>query len=77
MSDTNRVDLNYAKETVWGTVATCAYKEIRFTGESLSHNISNVQSAEIRSDRQITDLIQVDQEPTGGFNFELSKDTAL
>lgn len=77
MSDTNRVDLNYWKESVWGVLAPTTFTALRFISESLSHGITNVSSTEIRSDRQIVDLIQVDQEPTGGFNFELSKDTGF
>jgi hypothetical protein len=73
MSDSNRVLLSYIKETTWGTTpATAPPTEIRMTGESLSYDISNVTSSEIRDDRQVTDLIQSGASMTGGFNFELS-----
>jgi hypothetical protein len=73
MSDSNRVLLSYIKETTWGTTpATAPPTEIRMTGESLSYDISNITSSEIRDDRQVTDLIQSGASMTGGFNFELS-----
>jgi hypothetical protein len=49
--------------------------ELRFTGESLSYDISNATSDEIRSDRQITDLLQTGAEAGGGVNYELSYGT--
>jgi len=73
--DSNRVSLFFGEETTWGTAATCTYKTVRFTGESFAYNITNITSAEIRNDRQITDLIQTDAETSGGFNFELSYDS--
>lgn len=73
MSDSNRVELTYIKETTWGvTPATAPPIEVRMTGESLSYDISNTISSEIRNDRQVTDLIQSGATLTGGFNFELS-----
>jgi len=42
------------------------------TGESLGYNIDYISSAEIRSDRQITDLIQAGADATGELSFELS-----
>jgi len=73
--DSNRTALYYGEEYTWGTAATCTYQELRFTGESFAYNITNVTSGEIRSDRQITDLIQTDADTSGGFNFELSYDS--
>lgn len=77
MADTNRVQLSFAKENVWGLFPTSAGTpqiDLRFTGESFAFNISNIQSAEIRSDRQVTDLIQTGADCSGGFDFELSYD---
>ncbi|MEP7118177.1 MAG: phage tail tube protein, partial [Acidobacteriota bacterium] len=42
------------------------------TGESLAFSLSKTESGEIRSDRQITDLIVTSASATGGVNFELS-----
>jgi len=75
MGDSNRTSLYYGEEVSWGTLATCTFQELRFTGESFAYNITNVTSAEIRSDRQITDLIPADADTTGGFNFEFSYDS--
>ena len=75
MGDSNRTALYYGEEVTWGTLATCTFQELRFTGESFAYNITNVTSSEIRSDRQVTDLIQTDADVSGGFNFELSYDS--
>lgn len=71
-ADTARSQLFYLEETVWGQTPAAAMNAVRFTGESLNFSIDNTQSNEIRSDRQITDLIQTDAEPGGDINFELS-----
>lgn len=75
MSDSSRTQLAYTNEVTWGTIPAVAFDSLRFTGESLNFNIANITSNEIRSDRQITDLVQVDAEVSGGFNFELSYGT--
>jgi hypothetical protein len=75
MGDSNRTALYFGEEVTWGTLATCTFQELRFTGESFAYNITNVTSSEIRSDRQVTDLIQTDADVSGGFNFELSYDS--
>ena len=74
MTDTNRASLLLAPQTAWGTVATNSIesKAIRMTGESLTYNISNTQSDEIRSDRNVSDLIRTDASVAGDINFELS-----
>ena len=71
-SDTARSQLYYLKEVTWGVTPAVAMNAVRFTGETLNLGISNTQSKEIRSDRQITDVIQVDAQPDGDVNFELS-----
>jgi len=75
MSDANRSQLAYVAETTWGTTpgtGTANLQKLRFTDESLSFNIENIQSNEIRSDRQTTDLIQTGADCSGGISFELS-----
>ena len=60
-SDANRTGLAFVEEATWGLFPASAgtpLTDLRFTGESLSYNITNTQSAEIRDDRQITDLVQ-------------------
>ena len=69
----NRTTLYAVKESTWGTTpATPALQELRFTGEQLDSSQSFEKSKEIRSDRMVTDTIQVDASPGGSFNFELS-----
>ena len=69
----NRTDVRYVSETVFGTTpATPALAAVRYTGESLNFNIKNTKSAEIRSDRMTTDLVQVQADASGDINFELS-----
>ena len=76
MSDSNRVGLRYIEEVTWNTLpGTPTMAPIRFTGESLVPNVENITSEEIRSDRMVTDLIQVSRSNTGGFDFELSDGT--
>lgn len=72
MSDSSRVQLAYGTEVSWGVIPAVAFTEQRMTGEGLNFNIANIVSNEIRADRQITDLVQVDAEAAGPVNFELS-----
>jgi hypothetical protein len=74
-ADSSRTQLRYLEETTWGTTPSAAFTNIRATGESMTLNKGTTQSSEIRSDRQIPDLIGTSFAATGGFNFELSQDT--
>ena len=71
MADANKTQLTYGIESAWGT-SPGTFTKLRFTGESLAFNITNITSNEIRSDRQVTDLIQTGADCSGGINFELS-----
>jgi hypothetical protein len=71
-ADTARSQLYYLEEVTWGTTPAAALKAMRFTGETLNFSIDTKQSNEIRSDRQITDLIRTDAQPGGNINFEVS-----
>lgn len=75
-ADGSRVQLYYAEEVDgWGVdpVSPPTMKELRFTGDTpLRHNKSTVQSQEIRSDRQVPDVVETAAGAQGGFNFELS-----
>lgn len=69
----NRTALRFVAEVTEGTTpATPALKEIRYTGESLGYNISNTRSNEIRSDRNVADLIRTGAEAGGDINVEMS-----
>jgi hypothetical protein len=73
IADTSQTQLAYVVETTLGTTpATPTFTKLRYTGESLSPNITTTTSAEIRSDRNITDLIQTGQNAGGSVDFELS-----
>ena len=74
MSDSSRVAIRAMPETTWGVIPSAALQNVRFTGESLKYAIANIVSEEIRSDRQITDLIQTSKEGNGGIDFEMSYD---
>lgn len=70
-ADSNRVSLAYIAEITAGTTpgsGNGAY--LRITGESLDYTINTTISNEMRSDRQVSDLIPTDASTTGGFNFE-------
>lgn len=73
MSDANLTYLAYQKETTWGVApAVIDLKKMRFTKEALKHAKQTVQSAEIRDDRQITELTEVGVQAEGTIDFEFS-----
>lgn len=75
LASSNRVKISIAPETVPGTADANFYDNstvARLTGESLNGNLSYINSEEIRSDRQLTDLVQVSLEASGDLNIELS-----
>jgi len=76
MTDSNRVRLSYVEESTFGTTpsitSSLPMSEMRITGEGLTYNINNVISEEIRSDRQIPDLIRTNASNGGDIGFELS-----
>jgi len=72
IADTNRVKFRYLEEVTWGTTPASAMTEFRLTGESMNYTISNATSDEIRSDRQVTDLVQTSASVGGDINWELS-----
>ena len=76
MSESNRTRLAYIKEATWNTTpASPELTALRITGESLVHNIENITSSEIRSDRNVTALINTMYSSGGGFNFEFTAGT--
>jgi len=75
LAASNRVGLRFIKEVTFGeTPTTPAFNELRYTGESLNYNISNVTSDEIRSDRMTADLVQVEADASGDISVEVSYD---
>lgn len=73
LASSNRAQVRYIEETTFGTTPVVGNpKNLRVTGESLDFSISTETSKEIRSDRQITDQVQVGASASGGVNIELS-----
>jgi hypothetical protein len=73
MSDANRSSLAFQRETSWGVnPVSPALKLQRLTSESLMHAKDTVVSEEVRSDRQVSDLVEVGAAASGAVNFELS-----
>ena len=75
MSDSNLASIAIAAESTFGTSPTTGFKSFRYTGESLNYNISNTQSAQIRADRNVNELVRTDASASGDLNFELSYGT--
>lgn len=72
-ADSNRAQLRYIAETSVGvTPATPTLTNLRMTGESVNPARTTVASTEIRSDRQVPDLITTGESASGTVNFELS-----
>jgi len=67
------MQLSYIEEASFGTLKSGSpLKVLRFLSESLHQQTSTTQSSEIRSDRQVTDVIRNNISAAGGVNFELS-----
>ena len=76
LADSNRVALRYVKELSWGVApANPIMQAMRFTGDSLKHNKSQVNSTEIRPDRQVQSIIQTGVSVEGDVNIEMSNHT--
>ena len=73
MSNADRVQLSYMKEVTFGvTPSATALQILRFTGESLTQESSTKDSDEIRSDRQVNDVVRTGFRAMGDINLELS-----
>lgn len=73
LQSTNRVALAKVRETAFGvTPPTPAFKSIRQTSSGLAASPQTEVSAEIRPDRQVTDLILVGMQAGGDIGGELS-----
>lgn len=72
-ADANKAALAYLEESTYNTTpASPTLTYLRLTGESISFENESIQSAEIRSDRQVTDVIRVGRSTAGDTNHELS-----
>ena len=73
INSTNRVAHAKVREAVYGvTPANPAFKSLRVTSSTLNTNPQTVTSAEIRADRQVTDLNLVGTVAQGDIGMELS-----
>lgn len=73
LGTSNRSSISIIEEPVFGVIpVTGNSKALRFTGESLDFTLNKTKSSEIRSDRQVSDLITVGAAAAGGFNLEWS-----
>lgn len=73
LQSTNRVALAKVRETTFGvTPVTPVFKAIRQTSSSLAVNPQTIESAEIRSDRQIPDVVLVGYQAGGDIGGEMS-----
>lgn len=72
MSDTNRVQMAYVKEVTYGVTPSSALQIMRIAGEALAQDTQTVASSEIRSDRQIPNIVRTGADAKGDFNLELS-----
>lgn len=71
-SSSNLASLRYLAESTPGVIAAGSPAELRFTSESLQHEITTDTSKEIRSDRQVADVVQLGASSTGQVQFEVS-----
>lgn len=73
MTDTNRVALRYGVETSFGVLpGSPTFKELRYTKEGIKPQTASTKSMEIRSDRNIADIIRTGVSSGGPIDFELS-----
>lgn len=70
-ADTSKTYLAVGVQTN-DTTPQATLTKLRTTGSNLQFQASNVQSNEIREDRNVSDVIRVTSEVSGGFDFELS-----
>lgn len=72
MSDANRTALRIVEESTFNTTpASPEFKDLRFNSSSLSGKPKTVVSNQVRSDRQVQDLILVGEETGGDISSEL------
>lgn len=73
LASTSRVQLAYILESVFNTTPVAGNGVyLRCTGESMNFDITKDQSKELRSDRQLSSVVPVGAQATGGFNFHLT-----
>lgn len=71
-ADTNRIALGVGEESTWGTFPSGNLEEARYTSETFGQQQDTTQSNEIRSDRQVPDIIRTGISAQGGYAGEWS-----
>jgi len=73
MSDANLTSLFFDEEASFNVATSTGnkYKEIRWTGDSLSPQKGTIESGEIRNERDLREIVKVSESSDGGFNCEL------
>lgn len=73
LASSSRVQVTYAKETVFGTTdAAAPSKNLRATSENLAYSISKETSAELNKNRGSSSMVPVSGEASGPVSGELS-----
>src|ERR1700738_2109360 len=73
LQSTNRVKLSAVRESTFGVTPTNpVFNTVRETSSGLNANPKTIISSEIRSDRQVTDLILVGEDAGGAVGGELA-----
>ena len=71
MSNADRTNLQIKKETSFGVAATSAFELMRFTSETLTRETSTTNSATIRPDRNIEDVVRTSVNATLALSQEM------
>ena len=72
-ADANRAQIRYIEEPSFGvTPASGNTREVRLTSSSLTANKETVVSDELRADRMVSDIVEVNASSGGDINFEWS-----
>ena len=77
MTVTSGINVRLATESSYGTAPTGAYDLVRLVSEDLTPNLEYVESAAIRSDGQITEVIRTDAMGGGSISGELCYDSVF
>lgn len=72
MADADRIAIRFEPEGTFGTAPGGNWKNLRLTSESLRQDTTTVNSSEIRSDRQVADVVRTAVQGAGAINFEFS-----
>jgi len=74
MSDSNRIQIAYVKESIRGITPDSPLEVLNVASESLVGNASSTQSTIVQASGNLKDSIRTDFQPAGGINTELGFD---